>query len=545
MFGGLGQPPPTAASSTGFSFGGNAAAPAGTGFSFGAPSTGQPLAGPTGFGLSSGTAAPASTTATGSGFNFGAATAPKAAAPSGLAAGTGGFGGFNFGGTPGQTQTSNAAPASTGTGFSFGNTAATTAATPGTAAAASGFNFGKPAATTVQPTAPIIGNTGLGFGGVGANLSSNSSVKGLTLGGTGSSTVTAPLSGFNFGGSSTTTPATTAAPSVPSLGLGGSTFGAKPAATTTASGLGGFGAPVSTAGSSLLGGLLGSTSTAATTKTSTPSTAAGFGFGSTAASTAPQTSTTVATGFGFGTAASTAPTGLGGSSFTGFGGSTGLTSSAATSSTLSATTATTTSSTSSGRQMSFRQLEELTNKWTTELEEQEKNFLDQATQVNAWDRIVMENGDKIIGLNKDVEKVKLDQQKLDHELDFVHSQQRELEDLLSPLEKALDSLPPISYQQHADVEREHTYMLAESLDAQLKRMGQDLKEIIERLNATNSKPDQNDPVQQVTKILNAHFMSLQWVDRNTANLQKRVEDISKQMNMEKREQERNFRLAYS
>lgn len=197
------------------------------------------------------------------------------------------------------------------------------------------------------------------------------------------------------------------------------------------------------------------------------------------------------------------------------------------------------------KQMTFRQLEETINKWTTELEEQEKHFLDQATQVNAWDRIVMENGEKIVQLNKDVEKVKLDQQKLDHELDFIHSQQKELEDILNPLEKALDTLPPITYQQHADIEREHTYVLAESLDAQLKRMGQDLKEIIERLNSTNAAPDPDDPVQQVTKILNAHVVSLMWVDRNTANLQRRVEEISKLMDLEKREQERNFRLAYS
>ena len=38
------------------------------------------------------------------------------------------------------------------------------------------------------------------------------------------------------------------------------------------------------------------------------------------------------------------------------------------------------------------------------------------------------------------------------------------------------------------------YQLAESLDAQLKRMGQDLKEIIERLNSANTKPDPDDPV---------------------------------------------------
>ena len=60
--------------------------------------------------------------------------------------------------------------------------------------------------------------------------------------------------------------------------------------------------------------------------------------------------------------------------------------------------------------MNYRQLEESINKWTLELEEQEKIFLNQATQVNAWDRMLVTNGDKIVNLNQAVEKVKLDQQ---------------------------------------------------------------------------------------------------------------------------------------
>ena len=45
--------------------------------------------------------------------------------------------------------------------------------------------------------------------------------------------------------------------------------------------------------------------------------------------------------------------------------------------------------------MTYKQLEEETNKWMAELEEQERNFLLQATQVNAWDRLVIENGEKV------------------------------------------------------------------------------------------------------------------------------------------------------
>lgn len=196
-------------------------------------------------------------------------------------------------------------------------------------------------------------------------------------------------------------------------------------------------------------------------------------------------------------------------------------------------------------QMNFRQLEEQINKWMLELEEQEKAFLQQATQVNAWDRLLLDNGEKIHQLNHDVDRVKIDQQRLDNELDFIRSQQKELEDLLTPLETSMEQLPPLSYQHHADIEREHTYQLAESIDGQLKRMVLDLKEIIDHLNTTNSTEENTDPIHQITKILNAHMDSLRWIDQNAGLLNRRVEDISKQMELQRKEQERNYRLVYN
>ena len=104
--------------------------------------------------------------------------------------------------------------------------------------------------------------------------------------------------------------------------------------------------------------------------------------------------------------------------------------------------------------MSFRQLEENINKWTLELEDLEKVFLNQATQVNAWDQLLIKNGEKIISLHESVAAVKLDQQRLDHELDFVSAQQAELEEMLKPLEASLASTGPV------DSERERIYAVS-------------------------------------------------------------------------------------
>ncbi|GFS68575.1 nuclear pore glycoprotein p62, partial [Nephila pilipes] len=218
-------------------------------------------------------------------------------------------------------------------------------------------------------------------------------------------------------------------------------------------------------------------------------------------------------------------------------------SSAITSAVLSTTT-TVTSSGASPATINFRQLEDSINKWKIELEEQEKVFLNQATQVNAWDRLLISNGEKITHLNDAVERVKLDQQRLDLELDFILAQQSELEELLNPLEKSIESTPNIHVQQHADLEREHTYQLAESIDAQLKRMSEDIREIIEHVNTANKAQDDNDPVQQIAKILNAHMDALQWIDQNTVAVQRRLEGVSKLHETQKRESEKTFRGTY-
>lgn len=166
------------------------------------------------------------------------------------------------------------------------------------------------------------------------------------------------------------------------------------------------------------------------------------------------------------------------------------------------------------------------------MEEQEKVFLNQATQVNAWDRMLMDNGEKIVKLHESVEKVKLDQQRLEHELDFVKSQQSELDEILRPLEASLSDAPP------PDAERERIYSLAENLDAQLQRMGDDLREIIEHLNSANRNTNDNDPIVQISRVLNAHMDALQWVDQTSNLVQKKLEDVTKLQGIRRKENER-------
>lgn len=192
----------------------------------------------------------------------------------------------------------------------------------------------------------------------------------------------------------------------------------------------------------------------------------------------------------------------------------------------------------SSTQITYNQLEEHINKWTLELEEQEKVFTDQATQINAWDKILISNNQKILELNDAVQKVKTDQQTLEQELEFIATQHAELEESIVPLQKEFMKIPQV------DMERSQTYLMVENLDTQLKQMSEDLKEIIDNLNEANKGQDSTDPIIQIGKILNAHMSSLQWIEGSSAVISNKLDDITKMHESFKRDSERSFRSAY-
>ncbi|XP_010991466.3 nuclear pore glycoprotein p62 [Camelus dromedarius] len=508
-----------------------------------------------------------------SGFNFGGTGAPTAGFTFGttktvtttpatrFSFSTSGTGGFNFG-TPSQTAASTPStslfsfttqaqtpgfsfgtttPAAGATGFSLGintpklnlsSTAATQATAQPTGFALSGGTLTNAISSTVtsaQGTAP----TGFVFGSTttttapsttpgGFSFTSGSTSQtgttGFSISSTGSSAQPTALAGLPFTPAATGAGATQPAaptPTTATTSAGPTLFASLATAPTssTATGLS-LGAPATTAGTSGTGtlgfslkapGAASTTSTATTPATAT--TATGFALSLKPLAPAGIPSNTPATG-------ATAP---------GPGATAGVTASPA---------------------MTYAQLESLINKWSLELEDQERHFLQQATQVNAWDRTLIENGEKITTLHREVEKVKLDQKRLDQELDFILSQQKELEDLLSPLEELVKEQSGTVYLQHADEEREKTYKLAENIDAQLKRMAQDLKDIIEHLNTSGGPADTSDPLQQICKILNAHMDSLQWIDQNSALLQRKVEEVTRVCEGRRKEQERSFRITF-
>ncbi|XP_037372979.1 nuclear pore glycoprotein p62 [Talpa occidentalis] len=524
---------------SGFNFGGTGA-PTG-GFTFGTAKTATTSAA-TGFSFS--------TSSTG-GFNFGASSQAAASTPS-----TGLFSlttsapatqtlGFSFGTT---------APATGGTGFSLGVGApklnlSSTAAPPAATAPPSGFGLGSSTLTnaisSTVTSSQAAGPSGFVFGSTTTTAAPSTTPGGFSF--TGGSAAQTGTSSFSIGSLGTSAPSTALAglpftAATPATTGVGATQPAAPAATAAATSAGPthFASIATAPASSAATGL----SLCAPATTAAASGAGTLGFSLKAPGAASAASTAAATPTA--TAAATATTSA---SSTGFAlnlkppAPAGITNNVPASVTAPpGSTAGPVASVSPA--MTYAQLEGLINKWSLELEDQERHFLQQATQVNAWDRTLIENGEKITTLHREVEKVKLDQKRLDQELDFILSQQKELEDLLSPLEESVKEQSGTVYLQHADEEREKTYKLAENIDAQLKRMAQDLKDIIEHLNTSGGPADTSDPLQQICKILNAHMDSLQWIDQNSALLQRKVEEVTKVCEGRRKEQERSFRITF-
>lgn len=169
----------------------------------------------------------------------------------------------------------------------------------------------------------------------------------------------------------------------------------------------------------------------------------------------------------------------------------------------------------------------------------------------AWDRLLVENSDKISKLYSKTFQAERDAAEVEKQLRNVESQQEELSQWLDVYENQVDQLIKSSVGQSGegtlqgpDQDRERTYKLAERLNERVNEMNHELKETIEEINgvsATLSKTKTDDPVSffalcglsgwltsilqlsQVVKVLNQHLQQLTQIDAGAAQLKAKIE----------------------
>ena len=478
-------------------------------------------------------------------FSFGGSTTPAAQPPANLfgskPAATGSSGLFGQGnpGSQGATTTPTQAPATGGlfgaakpaaaTGFSFGKPAENAEAPktggfsfgkPAEAPKPSGFSFGKPAESTEAPKAG-----GFSFGKP-AESTEAPKTGGFSFGKPAENTEAPKTGGFSFG-KPAEAPKEAPKPS-------GFSFG-KPAENAEAPKAGGFsfGKPAENTEAPKTGGLSFGKPAEAPKEAPKPG---GFSFGKPAEK--KDEPATEAKPAEAGNLFSKPP--------------------ASTSGTQTDTKPTNVA-VSAPSLLRGKSMEDIVKMWQGELDASIKEFSQQAGEVAAYDRVLLKGGDEISRLVAQIAQAEERQSGIDQTLDYVEQQQTELNALLDTYESQRSELLQASGAHGrmdmgvADVEREKAYALAENLNTQLDDMSRNLVSMIDEVNqmsapTTNGRravrdatdassealgslqvsrdvPGYEDPITQISAILNAHFSSLKWIDEHTSSLRDRLEAL--------------------
>ena len=164
------------------------------------------------------------------------------------------------------------------------------------------------------------------------------------------------------------------------------------------------------------------------------------------------------------------------------------------------------------------------------LGEQVNDFTEQAVAVDRWDRQLIEQRDRALGLHEGCATLKLHAAALNAELELILQRQDEMHGALSVLEKKVDKetrlLPPRAG------ERQQAYELAEGLDKELGEMRETLNATVERLNkrrALESTGAAAGQLAQLVQVLNVHLNAFQWLDSQGADLDAMMSKLEAQM----------------
>lgn len=183
------------------------------------------------------------------------------------------------------------------------------------------------------------------------------------------------------------------------------------------------------------------------------------------------------------------------------------------------------------------------NRLTLDVEAQQRVFMSQVLELNAYDRVLRENQQKILNVSEEIKELEEEKDRFLHTVDFISQQQTELESLVVDLEKALGlgdwtdmapiTLPDPGVATHADMQRQAMLQLQLQLDAQLKQADDDINDIIEQVKelqkASTGKDDQAETVDQIAQILRRQLDALQWVDEQTDEMKKKATKLMEQL----------------
>lgn len=179
-----------------------------------------------------------------------------------------------------------------------------------------------------------------------------------------------------------------------------------------------------------------------------------------------------------------------------------------------------------------------------DVESQERVFMNQVLELNAYDRVLRENQQKIFGLSEEVKQLEEERDRFVHTIDFAAQQQTELESMVVELEKSLGlndwmdmepvTLPDPTMATQADAQRQAILQLQLQIDAQVKQADDDINDIVEQVEELKEPIRIGDErsantVDQIAQILRRQMDSLHWIDEQTDELKKKLAKVTEEL----------------
>lgn len=179
-------------------------------------------------------------------------------------------------------------------------------------------------------------------------------------------------------------------------------------------------------------------------------------------------------------------------------------------------------------------VEEIIKDWNSELQERTTKFRRQAEALAEWDRRILRNRNVLIKLESEVAKVVESQHSLERQLELIETHQQQVEKALQSMEEEAERIykeerPSIIDDEAASV-RDLMYEQAEYIEREMEQMGEQIKRIIETVNANQGgdldTSDGISPLDIVVRILNNQLNSLVWIDEKAGELSSRINKLA-------------------
>jgi nuclear pore complex protein Nup62 len=155
-------------------------------------------------------------------------------------------------------------------------------------------------------------------------------------------------------------------------------------------------------------------------------------------------------------------------------------------------------------------MDEIITRWASDLLKYQKEFQEQAAKAATWDRLLVENGEKIQKLYSSTYEAERASTEVERQLATVESQQAELTAWLDRYEAEVDEVFTRQVGQGEslqgpDQERERTYKLAEKLTDRLDEMGKNITGMIEAVNDASSNLSKSSKADDPVSIWDTHI----------------------------------------